>query len=132
MSRAPAGGAEVIELPGEKHIVRTELGAKAKKGRANRRKALLAFAQLSDVHIIDAQSPIRIENGEAVSSSASRPQEILSGQVADAMVREINEIGRRPGDRRSRWRSPSRPATTPTPRSTTRSAGTSTSSTAAR
>lgn len=90
------GWRPVVTGPGEKHLVRAGLGAGAQKGRARRRRPLLAFAQLSDVHIIDAQSPIRLEFGDVVSSSAYRPQEILSGQVADAMAREINAIGAGP------------------------------------
>ncbi|MFC7496165.1 MULTISPECIES: TIGR03767 family metallophosphoesterase [unclassified Nocardioides] len=94
---ARAGGwRPVVKMAGEKHRVRTGLGAKPGKGRAKRRKALAAFAQLSDVHIIDAQSPVRLELGEAVSSSAYRPQEMLGAFVTDAMVREINRIKRGP------------------------------------
>lgn len=93
----PGGYRPVVELAGEKHVVRGGLGAKAKKGRAGRRKGLLAFVQLSDVHMIDAQSPIRFEGEDATySSSAWRPQEIMCGHVADAMVREINAIGTGP------------------------------------
>ncbi|MBZ5737016.1 TIGR03767 family metallophosphoesterase [Nocardioides mangrovi] len=93
-----AGGwVEVVELAGEPHRVRTGLGASAGKKRAAKRKGLLAFAQLSDVHVIDAQSPVRVEYAdEGVSSSAYRPQEMLSAHVADAMVREINAIGTGP------------------------------------
>ena len=87
------GWRPVVRGPGERHVVRSGLGATAKKGRARRRRPLAAFVQLSDVHIIDAQSPIRLEFGDVVSSSAYRPQEILSGHVADAMAREINAIG---------------------------------------
>ena len=90
------GWRPVVKQAGEKHLVRTGLGASARKGRQKRRKALAAFAQLSDVHIIDAQSPLRLEFGETVSSSAYRPQEMLCGQVADAMVRAINKTKRGP------------------------------------
>ena len=95
---APGAGGwrPIVERPGESYVVRAGLGASPKKGRDKRRKGLLAFAQLTDVHVVDAQSPIRIEYGEKVSSSAYRPQEILSGHVADAMVREINAIGSGP------------------------------------
>lgn len=94
---AGAGGwRPVVKTSGEKYVVRGGLGAAAKKGRAKRRKPLLAFAQISDLHIIDAQSPLRLELGESYSSSAYRPQELLTAQVADAMVREINAIGRGP------------------------------------
>lgn len=95
---------------GEPHLVRTDLGAAARKGRARRRMGLSAFVQLSDVHIVDAQSPLRVEwvdryddgggaNGTPVPglfSSAYRPQEMLTAQVAEAMVRRINAIGRGP------------------------------------
>jgi metallophosphoesterase (TIGR03767 family) len=91
-----AGWRPVVRQAGEKHVVRTGLGASARKGRQKRRKALSSFAQLSDVHIIDAQSPVRLEWGEGTSSSAYRPQEILSGHVAEAMVRAINKAQRGP------------------------------------
>jgi metallophosphoesterase (TIGR03767 family) len=87
------GWRPVVVKPGEDHVVRDGLGIKARKGRRKRRKPLLAFAQLSDLHILDAQSPMRLEFGENVSGSAYRPQEMVTGQVADAMVRRINEVG---------------------------------------
>ena len=94
---ASAGGwRPVVQTPGDRRVVRAGLGARARRGRGGRRRSLLAFAQLSDVHICDAQSPVRIENGEAVSSSAYRPQEMLTGHVADAMVRQINAVARGP------------------------------------
>nr|WP_157340418.1 TIGR03767 family metallophosphoesterase [Nocardioides sp. MAH-18] len=99
LGKGPAGAGgwrPVVKQAGEKHLVRTGLGASARKGRQKRRKALAAFAQLSDVHIIDSQSPIRLEFGEPQSSSAYRPQEMLCGHVADAMVRAINTTRRGP------------------------------------
>ncbi len=96
-------------IDGEPHLVRTDLGAAAKKGRARRREPLSVFVQLSDVHIVDAQSPLRVEwvdryddagdndaPGPGLFSSAYRPQEMLTAQVAEAMVRRINAIGRGP------------------------------------
>ena len=47
--------------PGEPHAVREDLGTKAVAGRAARRTTLAAFAQLTDMHLIDAQSPARVE-----------------------------------------------------------------------
>lgn len=90
------GWRPVVRRAGEPHKVRAGLGAPAQPGRAGRREALLAFAQLSDVHILDAQSPMRLESGEGVSSSAYRPQEILTAQIAEAMVRELRAIGQGP------------------------------------
>ncbi len=86
----------LVRRDGERHLVRTALGTPAKDGRKGRRTALLAFAQLSDVHIVDAQSPARLEGGDVVVSAAYRPQEVLTAHVAEAMVREINEVGRGP------------------------------------
>ena len=97
--KGPAGAGgwrPVVTAPGEAYSVREALGVAARKGRAGRRKALLAFAQLSDIHICDTQSPLRLELGEKVSSSAYRPGEMLTGHVADAMVRRINEVRRGP------------------------------------
>ena len=90
------GWQALMTKAGEGHLVREDLGAKGKSGRAVRRSPVLAFAQLSDVHVIDAQSPARLESGEQVSSSAFRPQETMSTHVAEAMVRELNEIGSGP------------------------------------
>ncbi len=104
---AGAGGyRQLTTAPGEPHFVRTELGATANPGRAANRTAVIAFAQLSDIHVVDAQSPLRLEFTDRLDdpspipptlfSSAYRPHEFLSGQIADAMVREINSIGAGP------------------------------------
>ncbi len=106
-ARRRGGYRRLRRVSGEPHLVRTDLGIAAKRGRAGRRRGLSAFVQLSDVHIVDAQSPLRVEfldryedNGDAPSpgffSSAYRPQEVLTAQVAEAMVRRINRIGRGP------------------------------------
>lgn len=96
------GYARLVRGPAEPHVVRTGLGIPARAGRARRRRPLAAFVQLSDVHVVDVQSPLRVEwtdrfddPGPTVTGifgSAYRPQEMLSGQIADAMVRRINAI----------------------------------------
>lgn len=95
----PGGYRPVVRGPGEPHVVRTGLGVRARSGRAGRRRPLLAFAQLSDVHVVDAQSPARVEfsdpNGPPV-EAAYRPQELLTAHVAESMVRRLNQIGRGP------------------------------------
>jgi metallophosphoesterase (TIGR03767 family) len=108
---APGAGGyrPVVSQAGEPHVVRTDLGAGADAGRAGRRTAVLSFAHLTDVHIIDAQSPARVEYvdrfedkydpGDPVIgllTSAYRPQEMLTAQVGDAMVQAINKIGQGP------------------------------------
>ena len=115
---------------------------RARRGRATRRTGLLAFVQLSDVHVVDHQSPARVEWADryddrdvstdpvpGLFAGAHRPQELLTAQVADAMVRAINAGRCSARSPASRCRSPCRPVTTPTTRSSTRPAGTSTSST---
>ena len=94
---AGAGGYRpVVVLGGEAPAVRDGLGAAARHGRAGRRRALTAFVQVSDVHLVDTESPMRVENGESFSSSAYRPQELLTLHVAEAMVQGINALGTGP------------------------------------
>lgn len=104
--RAPAGATgwrTVTAAPGEVHAVRTGLGASAAPGRADVRRSVSAFVQLTDIHIIDTQSPARLEfldrfedqsrPGDPVPgllTSCYRPQEMLSAHVAEAMVQAVN------------------------------------------
>ncbi|GAA1909730.1 TIGR03767 family metallophosphoesterase [Streptomyces sodiiphilus] len=101
----PGGYRLLTSGPGEPHLVRGDLGGGS--GLTARSRPLLAFAQLSDLHIIDAQSPARVEfldrwaDPDAaawgqVFSSAYRPQEMLSAQIVDAMVRAIRQVGEGP------------------------------------
>ena len=112
LGKGPAGAGgyrPVIRQAGEPHVVRTDLGTAANAGRASRRTAVLSFAHLTDVHIVDAQSPARVEYVDrfedkysdsdpviGLLTSAYRPQEMLTTQVADAMVQAINRIGKGP------------------------------------
>ncbi|TNM41138.1 TIGR03767 family metallophosphoesterase [Nocardioides albidus] len=105
---AGAGGyRSVIRASGEPHRARTGLGILGDAGRAARRQGLISFVQLSDIHIVDAQSPLRLEWTDRLDdpsplpatglfTSSYRPQEMLTGQVADSMVRAINRIGSGP------------------------------------
>ncbi|MEJ7636150.1 TIGR03767 family metallophosphoesterase [Aeromicrobium sp.] len=107
---AGAGGyATLVSTGGEPHTVRTDLGTAAGTGRETTRAVVLSFAHLTDVHIIDAQSPARAEyidrfddsyDGSptlgGLLSSAYRPQEMLTPHIADSMVRAVNRVGRGP------------------------------------
>jgi metallophosphoesterase (TIGR03767 family) len=98
------GYSKIVASAGEARVVRADLGVSAAPGRASGRKGMLAFAQLSDVHVVDHQSPARVEwtdryddpnaTGQVpgLFASAYRPQEMLTAHVGDAMVRAVNAV----------------------------------------
>lgn len=105
--RAGVGGyRKLVFSLGEPHVRRADLGVRPRRGWSRRRRGVLAFVQISDVHILDAQSPARVEYTDrndddanassGIFTSAYRPHEMLTGQVADAMARRINRIRRGP------------------------------------
>ena len=91
----------IITGPGERHVVRDEL-VKADAGRTRTRRTLLHFVHLTDQHIIDVQSPSRVEFLDRYSDeqcghytffqSAFRPQEAANARIADAMLRRLRRI----------------------------------------
>ena len=86
--------------PGEPHLRRNDL---AKRSSSPQRRSLLHFAHFTDIHLIDAQSPARVEFldrytdlqcGSVTPFDASyRPHETLTVQVLEAMIRRLNAIG---------------------------------------
>lgn len=87
-------------------VTRTELATRS--GHSGY-QALLSLVHLSDVHIIDSQSPLRIEflrhrRGLLLPAdqfqAGFRPQEAMSAQVTESMVRQLNKIGSGPYTRR--------------------------------
>jgi len=65
--------------------------AKAQAGREQRRRSLLYFGQLSDFHIIDEESPARVEFLDPLPSpapfgSAWRPWEALQPHTVDRTI----------------------------------------------
>ncbi len=107
---AGVGGYQlIVPGPGEPYLIRQDIGGVASPSRFFRRRQFVAFSQFSDIHMLDAESPARVEfldryadPGQpdaaelAFIATAYRPQEILTVQVADAMVRAVNRVGRGP------------------------------------
>ncbi len=101
---ANAGGyATLTSGPGEPYIVRGDL-AGFTSHEAGGGRVLACFAQLTDIHVTDVQSPARFEFFDAYGgvpglsdfASAYRPQELLSAQVGDAMVARLRQVQRGP------------------------------------
>ncbi|WP_344770693.1 TIGR03767 family metallophosphoesterase [Aeromicrobium panaciterrae] len=100
------GYAPVVEASPEPHIVRTDLGVPASTTPASGRQPITAFAHLTDVHLVDAQSPMRLEYVDRLEDkydenllnltpnllqSSYRAHEMLTLQTADAMVQAVNK-----------------------------------------
>jgi metallophosphoesterase (TIGR03767 family) len=88
-----AGFRTLAAGPGEAYLVRQGPLGKARKNRASTRRSLLFFAQFSDVHIRDTQSPARVDFVDPAGpplDSAWRPDETLSTQVFDQVVANVN------------------------------------------
>lgn len=82
---------------GEPYLARTDiLGRSPAADRASARRSLLYLGHLSDMHVIDAQSPGRIEPMIALDhsswSGAFRPQDPLSPHVTAAMVKSLSDL----------------------------------------
>jgi metallophosphoesterase (TIGR03767 family) len=87
------GFSSVAAGPGEPYLTRQGPLGKAGKKRAGTRRSLIFFAQFSDVHIRDTQSPARVDFVDPAGpplDSAWRPNEALSTQVFDEVVANVN------------------------------------------
>ncbi len=104
-----AGGYRpIVPGPGEPHLVRDELLTTRRTGRRGRRRPILAFGQLTDIHVTDTQSPARVEFLDRYNDpdgpygyllpfeSSYRAHEFLSAHISDAMVRAMNRVRRGP------------------------------------
>jgi 3',5'-cyclic AMP phosphodiesterase CpdA len=75
---------------GERLLDRTELAPPSRPVRT-----LATFAQLSDAHVVDPQSPARVPFLDRLGppfQATFRPQEALTGQVLAATVRSLNQM----------------------------------------
>ena len=107
--KGKGGYRKIVVGPGEPHLLRRELAKDAPRVRpaAAQRRPLLAMGQLTDMHILDAQSPARVEFLDRLDDPGSpwevlpftgayRPQDMLTTHVADATVRALRDVGRGP------------------------------------
>lgn len=95
---APVGSGTYRRLtagPGYPLVVREDLAA-AQAGRDDRRTPVASLVQVTDLHMIDAQSPMRVEFLHDITGSAFRPQEALGTQGGVSLVRRINSLGAGP------------------------------------
>ncbi|MFC5057697.1 TIGR03767 family metallophosphoesterase [Saccharothrix xinjiangensis] len=91
----PSGGQGYRRLqagPGWPVVVRSEL-APPGAGRADRRVPLACFAQFTDMHVVDTQSPARFEyTHPLLGGGAFRAHETLAQHTSAALVRKVGEV----------------------------------------
>jgi len=81
---------------GEPFLVRDDLGAAPGADREKDRRSVLYFGQLSDTHVVDAQTPSRADWSFDIikDQNALRPQETLTVHVLAEMVAAVNALDR--------------------------------------
>ncbi|MGV2917878.1 TIGR03767 family metallophosphoesterase [Streptomyces alfalfae] len=89
--RGSSGYRRLGDGPAWRRVVRGDLAA-AKAGREERRTALAAFVQFTDLHLVDVQHPLRYEYLRAQTASAWRPHESLSVAGAVSLVERVNAL----------------------------------------
>ncbi|MFJ2112652.1 TIGR03767 family metallophosphoesterase [Streptomyces sp. NPDC087850] len=77
--------------PGWRRVVSEGLGA-PRAGRAERRTVLSSFVQLTDLHLVDVQHPVRTEYLRSQQLSGWRPQEALTVPGAVALIEQVNAL----------------------------------------
>jgi metallophosphoesterase (TIGR03767 family) len=87
----------LVTRTGEPHVPRIDLtGQEPAVARAAARRSLLYLGHLSDMHLMDAQSPARLEpmivQNHSTWGGAFRPQDTLTTHVAAAMVTSIADL----------------------------------------
>ena len=104
-----AGYRRLVQADGEQHLAGDDLaGGSLRPGWRRSAVPLLVLAQLSDLHVMDHQSPGRAEfldrycdphsplRAAAGIIGTYRPQELFTYQVAEAMVRAVRQTRQAP------------------------------------
>ncbi|GAA4155558.1 TIGR03767 family metallophosphoesterase [Gryllotalpicola daejeonensis] len=92
--RTEHGYTRLAAGPGYAPLLREELASRASATASL--TPLAAFVQLTDLHIVDAQSPARFEMFAAVNGSAFRPHEALGTHGAARLVARVNSLAGAP------------------------------------
>jgi len=90
----------VAEVAGERHLVRKELVGDWNRRTVEPERPIIAIAHITDLHVMDVQSPARFEFVNRYASdprfweliTMQRPHEALNVHAIDAMVRTLNGI----------------------------------------
>ncbi|NBM18032.1 TIGR03767 family metallophosphoesterase [Streptomyces sp. GC420] len=90
-SGSGSGYRRLGEGPAWPRVVRDAL-APARSGRADRRRTLTAFVQLTDLHITDVQHPMRYEFLRSGAPRSWRPHEALTVAGAVSLVERVNAL----------------------------------------
>ncbi|MEZ5171638.1 MAG: TIGR03767 family metallophosphoesterase [Acidimicrobiia bacterium] len=97
---AGTGYRKLVSGPGEPFLVRDDLGTTARAERTDSRRSILFFGQFTDTHLIDAQTPARVEwtfdPEKGSPTGATRAQDTLTVAVLDQMVRAMNAVPESP------------------------------------
>ena len=103
-SPGPGGYRKIVVGPGEPYLLRDDLLTSPPGSPGGARRGVLALGQLTDMHLLDSQSPARVEFLDRYDDPGSpfanilpfqgayRPQDMLTTQVAEAMSRALRKI----------------------------------------
>ncbi len=99
--RSGNGYVPLVAAPGEAFITRLDvLGKEANSKRAATRRSLLYVGHMSDIHIIDGQSPARLDTMVGVDTSLFngnfRPHELAQVHIFTELVNALNSASKSP------------------------------------
>lgn len=89
---AKAGFRNLVDGPGSARVLRELPLASSQPGRSARRRSLVYFAQITDIHLVDEESPARLESLDRRAGGAAgwRPQEALEPATVELAMRQLD------------------------------------------